>query len=264
MDIKAKSSIKPELQTAHSAPIFSIVIPAHNEERFIADCLKSLKAQNFHGNFEIIVVDNNSSDNTALLAKKDGVKVVFEPKKGVCAARQTGTEAANGSIIISTDADTTFAPDWLSKIGKSFMEDAQIVAVSGPCSYINAPWWGNVYTNILFGIDKIIFRLFKKVWYTPACNIAFKKEVWPGYNIELKQGGDEFDFLRKIKKMGKVKFLEDNVVFTSSRRLRKGLFYNLLITLLFYYLFNYFLGLIFSKSPFGSYPAFRDVDIEEK
>ena len=83
-------------------PRFSVVIPCYNEELYIADALKSLQKQDFTGDYEVIVVDNNSTDNTATLAKKHGAKVVHEKRPGICWARQAGTEAARGEIVIST------------------------------------------------------------------------------------------------------------------------------------------------------------------
>ncbi len=253
-----------KLQTISALPLISVVIPCYNEELFIGDCLDSLKAQNFHGDFEIIVVDNNSSDHTAEIAKSCGVKVVSESRKGVCAARQAGTEAAQGNIIVSTDADTIFASDWLSKINKEFLKNPEVVMVSGPCKFINAPWWGLAYTSVLFGSVKIVYRLTGKVWYATGCNTAFRKKSWSGYNIRLAQGGDELGLLNDLKKRGEIKFLPDNIVFTSSRRLNKGLIYNLLVTVSLYYIFDYFIGLAVGRSIIGSYPAFRDNNIKSR
>ena len=238
-------------------PLVSVVIPAFNEENFLPETLKSLINQDF-SNFEIIVVDNNSSDHTAELAKRYGAKVVFEPKRGVCTARQAGTKAARGDIIISTDADTIFAPDWLSRIWKGFLQDSEIVAISGTCRFINAPWWGSFYTVVLFGSVKILYHLIGRVWYATGCNVAFRKKFWSGYNTKLTQGGDEFGLLNELRKRGKVKFLSDNTVFTSSRRLGKGLFYNLITTVFLYYIFDYAIGLVIGRSLLGSYPAFRN------
>ena len=67
------------------APYLSVVIPAYNEGRYLVSCLQSLKAQEFDGPSEIIVVDNNSTDDTAAVARANGARVVFEAKRGVCA-----------------------------------------------------------------------------------------------------------------------------------------------------------------------------------
>lgn len=129
---------------------FSMVIPAYNEENFLGSCLDSLAAQDFPGDIEIIVVDNNSADATAAIAARPGVTVISEPRQGVCAARQAGTAVATGEIIVSTDADTTFRPGWLSSIDRSFREQPDLTAVAGPPHWVDAPRWGRVYERAFF------------------------------------------------------------------------------------------------------------------
>lgn len=239
------------------SPLISIVIPCYNEELFLSDCLESLAHQNFQGGFEIIVVDNNSTDGTAALARKFGATVIYKSERGTCSARQAGTQAARGSIVISTDADTVFATDWLSRVWNSMAADSGIAAVTGPCRYIEAPWWGSLYAQALFGSVNVISRTTGTVWYASACNLAFRKSAWTGYNTKLTQGGDEFDILSKLKKQGKVKFQADNPVFTSSRRMNKGLIYNVAVTIFWLYLVNYAVSSIVGRSVLGSYPAIR-------
>ena len=127
---------------AAECPRYSVVIPAFNEQECLGSCLASLSAQDYPAAFEIIVVDNNSTDRTPLIAAAAGAVVVSEPERGVCQARQRGTEVARGEIIISTDADTTFAPGWLSGIDLAFARHPGAVAVAGPCRFVAAPRWG--------------------------------------------------------------------------------------------------------------------------
>jgi len=86
-------------------PIISVIIPAANEEKTLPFCLASLKKQTF-SNFEVIVIDNNSTDKTAAVAQKFGAKVVSEKKQGIIYARERGFQEAKGEIIARTDADT--------------------------------------------------------------------------------------------------------------------------------------------------------------
>ena len=238
-------------------PKYSIVIPAFNEEDYIGDTLASLKKQSYNGEFEIVVVDNNSTDSTASVAKKHGARVVMEERPGVCWARQKGTESARGEIIISTDADTIFSHDWLKNIDEAF-QDGDVVAVMGPCRFVDPPYWGAIYPHILFGAVSVISKVIKRPFYITATNTAFKKSAWDGYDTSLTQGGDELDLLRKLKKKGKIIFKNDNPTFTSSRRLRRGLLYNLFVTLLYYYLLEYFLSRIFKSNIIGSAPNIRE------
>ncbi|MBM3134215.1 MAG: glycosyltransferase family 2 protein [Chloroflexi bacterium] len=111
----------------------SVVIPAYNEARYIGDCLEALQAQTYPPQqFEIIVADNGSSDDTARLARAYGARVVMELKKGVALARQRGFQEARGPIIASTDADTRVPPWWLERMAGHFSGEQGLGGVCGP------------------------------------------------------------------------------------------------------------------------------------
>ncbi|HSX16102.1 MAG TPA: glycosyltransferase family A protein [Candidatus Saccharimonadales bacterium] len=102
----------------------SIIIPAYNEERHLARCLDAVAAQT-RGPYEVIVVDNNSTDRTAAIAKKHKfVKLLHEPRQGVVFARNRGFDAARGNIIARIDADTVLPPDWLERVAAFYAEPA--------------------------------------------------------------------------------------------------------------------------------------------
>lgn len=235
----------------------SVVIPAYNEEQYLGECLQSLMAQGYSEPFEIIVVDNGSTDRTAAIAGKLGVRVLSEPRRGVCAARQTGTVSARGDIVVSTDSDTVFPPDWLSTIARTFTDHPDAVAVTGPVTFVDAPWWGRALAGALFGINRAIFVRTGKVRHISGCNTAFRKDAWSGYQTGLTQGGDELDLLRQLSARGPVVFQQDMQVRTSSRRLHHGPAYHFFVTMLWYYFINYALGRWMGRSPFGSYSPVR-------
>jgi glycosyltransferase involved in cell wall biosynthesis len=249
--------IRPDGGRDDSHPRFSVVIPAYNEAEFLGSCLDSLLAQDFRGPYEIIVVDNNSTDATADVARSRGVTVVHEPKPGVCSARQCGTTAARGEIVVSTDADTTFGSDWLSRIDRAFLEDPARVAVAGPCRFADPPWWGRVYTGVLFTVVSLVAMLSGRILYVTATNIAFRKSEWPGYDTEATQGGDELGLLRRLRSRGSFAFVRSNPTFTSSRRLHRGLAYNIVVTCLYYYVLGYALNRLTGRRVVGMAPAFR-------
>jgi glycosyltransferase involved in cell wall biosynthesis len=237
-------------------PRFSIVIPCYNEANFISDTLKSLQKQEIDESVELVVVDNNCTDNTIEIAKKFGARIIKEDRSGVCWARQSGTVAARGDIIVSTDADMKFAKDWLSKIDKSFKDNKEIVAVGGPCRYFNGPWWRS-YTYFLFSGSYLYYLIIGHPFYITATNIAFKKSAFVKYNVNLMQGGDELDLLHNLRKKGKVQFNLANPTYTSGRRLTRGLTYNIFVTFCYYYFGAYFINRMFGRSVIGSAPAFR-------
>ena len=238
-------------------PRFSIVIPCYNEASYIAETLRSIQRQDFKGEYEVIVVDNNCTDNTTDIAIGLGAKVITAINPGVCCARQAGTEAARGDVIISTDADTTFSSGWLAQIDETFKNNKHCVAVGGPCLYVNGPWWAKPYCHLLFGMMTALYRVTGRPFYITATNTAFLKSAWTGYETWLTQGGDELDLLRKLKRKGKVIFDNKNSVYTSSRRLTKGLFYSLFVSLLMRYLIEYSLSKLLKRPILGTAPAFR-------
>lgn len=243
---------------------FSIVIPAYNEENFIGRALESLNNQKFNGGYEIIVVDNNSTDNTYQIAKRFGAKVIKESERGVCKARQAGTKLAQGEIVISTDADNTFSPDWLKNIDLKFKSDSNIIAVGGSCVYVNGPWWVNIYARMLFSLFNLIYKITGQTYYASGANIAFYKRYWRGYPAFIAQGGDELYLLKQLREQGRVCFQQDNPVYTSARRQNRGFIYNLFVTLIWYYFLEYNLSKIFKKSVLGSAPHFSDLGKKHK
>ncbi len=94
----------------------SVVIPAKNVERYLEGALRSLLENRFpRENFEIVVVDNGSTDRTAEIARSLADRVVDCPKGTISKVRNTGVDAATGDVIAFLDADCLAAPDWLEQ-----------------------------------------------------------------------------------------------------------------------------------------------------
>ena len=238
-------------------PRFSIVIPAFNEEFYLGDCLASLADQDYTGSFEVIVVDNNSTDRTAAIARAAGATVIFEPTPGVCQARQRGTACAAGEIVVSADADTIYEPDWLSNIERWFTRNRRGVAVGGPCYFHDGPRWGLAVQKLLFGAVALVQRCGGPVVYITATNFAFRKDAFTGYDTRLAQGGDELDLLRRLRKQGTVAFDATNFTHTSARRMEQGALYNFTVSFFYYYILGYALNRVFGRPILGMAPAFR-------
>ncbi|HSW98193.1 MAG TPA: glycosyltransferase family A protein [Candidatus Saccharimonadales bacterium] len=104
----------------------SVIIPVYNEEAYIHACLESVINQKEPAD-EIIVVDNNSIDNTPTIAKAfPEVKIVKEAKQGMIPARNKGFNSAKYEIIAKIDADTRVSPDWIQRIKKNFQDESII------------------------------------------------------------------------------------------------------------------------------------------
>ncbi|HEY6688792.1 MAG TPA: glycosyltransferase family A protein [Propionibacteriaceae bacterium] len=214
---------------------FSVVVPAHDE----ADpaTLASLRAQDFQGGYEVIVVDNASRDGTAGLAEAAGVRVMGEePQLGVCRARQRGVDVAQGEIIVSTNADTRHPPDRLSRIDAAFaVGGPEVVAVAGSCRYAEPPWWAALVPPLWFSGIAAAAERAGWVPYLTATNVAFRRSGFPGYDESLAFGGDEVDLLRRLRGRGRLVWLADNAVTTSSRRMDQGLLHTLLVSYGYHY-----------------------------
>src|SRR3989339_320637 len=127
-----------------SCPKFSVVIPAYNEEKTLSECIVCARKQSGNFDYEIIVVDNNSTDRTVEIARGLGVIVVEEKRQGVGWARRAGTAAVTGDLILHLDADTHLPPDYLQQVCARFASDPKLVCVGGQMVYYDAPRWLNV------------------------------------------------------------------------------------------------------------------------
>ena len=94
---------------------YSIIIPAYNESKYLPETLKMIQQamETIPLEGEIIVTDNNSTDDTAELAQQNGAKVVFEPVNQISRARNAGARAASGKYLVFVDADTHISPQVL-------------------------------------------------------------------------------------------------------------------------------------------------------
>lgn len=198
----------------------SVVIPAYNEEKILPKSLESLKNQKFSGTFEIIVVDNDSTDSTLIIAKKMGAKVIFEKIHRIAYARQAGFDNAKGSIIASTDADTIVPNDWLQKIFDTFQKDDKIIAISGNVRLFGAKSLRAAFFNLFIPLTKFLAWLMSRQGFFSGANFAIRKKNFieiGGFNKKLSCGEDT-ELALRARKVGKIVFKNDIKVSTSARR----------------------------------------------
>jgi glycosyltransferase involved in cell wall biosynthesis len=115
----------------------SVIVPAYNEERWIGECLDSLARQS-HPDFEVIVVDDSSTDRTGEIARAKGVRLLRVARAGAGGARDEGARATTGEILVFLDADTMFEPDYLDRLVEPFADPEVRGTFPGGVRYRNA------------------------------------------------------------------------------------------------------------------------------
>ncbi len=213
-------------------PQVSIVLPAFNEEKYIGDTLFSLlkSEQQTQISYEVILVDNNSTDKTQEVAQKFGkgmnLRIVVEKRQGRGAARAKGFEEARGDIILSADADTIFHRNWIEELTLAIK--GRVVAVTTPCKIIDSTPFNNTIFNFLQPILMVSYRIFFGHFWLSGFSFGILKSVYiksGGFDINL-QGQEDIDLSFKVAKLGKIKFINRPVIF-SGRRFKKGLLHGL-------------------------------------
>jgi GT2 family glycosyltransferase len=114
---------------AGGQPRASVIVPVHNGHETLGNCLAGLTCQTVAG-LEIIVVDDGSTDGSAQIAQQYGAQVIVQPRQGAAAARNRGIAAAQGEIVLFTDADCRPQPDWAEHLLAAF-GDPHVVASKG-------------------------------------------------------------------------------------------------------------------------------------
>lgn len=202
----------------------SIVIPVYNEGEHLGACLKAIVAQTVKP-YEVIVVDNNSSDNSTQIAESFGfVKLLREPKQGVVHARNRGFDAAKGEIIGRIDADTLLPTDWVDQVGKIFCDES-VTAVSGSAHYYDFAWdrladWGD------FKLRGHLSRKLGRDNFLWGANMAVRRSDWLNVRRSLCDSAhlhEDFDLGIHLERQGSSVIYDQSLIAgVSSRRVDTG------------------------------------------
>lgn len=117
-------------------PVVTVVIAAWNEEVNIVKCLDSLTKNVTNLTFEIIIINNNSTDRTQAILDKLGATSYIQYIQGVGPSRELGQQKAKGKYILSADADCVYPPRWIDLMAKALMKEGNVF-VYGRFSYIS-------------------------------------------------------------------------------------------------------------------------------
>jgi glycosyltransferase involved in cell wall biosynthesis len=230
----------------------SFIIPAHNEEKYIGQCLESIltAVKDVKYDYEIIVVNNASEDSTKKEVEKfNGVKIFDELRKGTNFARQKGLDNAQGEYLAYLDADTKMPQQWLDYAEKAFQKDQQMVSLSGPYRYYDIPKFKGMVLDALWKTTAPV--TYKILGYMVlGGNFIVKKQALldaGGFDTDIKFYGDDMDTAKRLNKVGKAAFDMNFYNYSSSRRfLNQGV-----IKLCLKYALNLLWVILFNK-PFDN------------
>lgn len=140
-------------------PLISAIICTHNRDNYLGAAIDSLLAQDFE-DFEVIVVDNASSDRTReVTEKRQKAKYVFEPVTGLSVARNTGANAAESQILAYLDDDAVASPSWLRVLYEAYQHNEKLAIAGGkvtllwPEGIVPPPWLSNELAGNLGAYD---------------------------------------------------------------------------------------------------------------
>lgn len=210
----------------------SLVICTYNRDKYLPEALESIRMQVAPKDlFELIIVDNNSTDNTASIAgsfikNNPDLQTAyhFEENKGLSFARNRGIKEAVAPVIAYVDDDAILSPGYIQQLA-TFFDSYKDAAGSGgkvipKYESGHPPVWMNHFLNGFVGYHNFgenIVLYDKKMKYPPGCNMAYKKEILleaGGFNNDLKFRSDDKYIFHKIKEYSdKIYYVPDAWLF---------------------------------------------------
>jgi len=203
------------MSKSESLPVLSIIVCTYNRSSLLQECLKSLQEQSLHTDkFEILVIDNNSTDNTkgvvgVFQKKSPNIRYLFESEQGLSSSRNRGFHESKGEIIAYIDDDAQASEDWAKLLVQSFEKLKLTPAIVGgpifPYYEKPPPKWFNHKIEIRdWGEKKRFLTRKEKKFGFSGSNMAFQKRILEKY------GGFDINFGMKGEKMG---FAEEGGLF---------------------------------------------------
>ena len=206
----------------------SVIIPAYNEEKYIGPCLQSLVEQKTKHDFEVVLVDNNSKDNTKKigLSFKDklNIRVITEKQQGRGVARWRGLEEAYGNFLFSTDADTVLPKNWIEDFMEYF-RDEKIVAVTSLCDINDSSLKNKALFKLIHLIADTSYRIASGHYCLYGFSYAIRRDIYvkAGKIDKNLNALDDVDLSGRVKKYGKIELVRNLPVLTSNRRYKNGI-----------------------------------------
>ncbi len=184
-------------------PRASVVICSHNGAATIRDALVGAVALDYP-DYELIVVDDGSSDSTGALAEEFGARVIRTANQGLSSARNTGIAAATGEIVAFLDDDAVPDRHWLRYLASAF-GDTEHAGIGGP--NVSLPAAGLVPQAIAHapGGPTHVLLSDREAEHIPGCNMAFRRdalEAVRGFDPRFRVAGDDVDLCWRLQACG--------------------------------------------------------------
>jgi GT2 family glycosyltransferase len=184
-------------------PRISVVVCSHNGARTIQDCLEGLRRLDYP-NFEVIVVDDGSTDRTAAIAAEYDIRLIRTENRGLSSARNFGLAAASGEIVAYIDDDARPDPHWLTYLAATFLA-GEFIGVGGP--NIAPPGDGAIAECVASspGGPAHVLLTDEVAEHIPGCNMAFRVEALRaigGFDPRFRVAGDDVDVCWRLQERG--------------------------------------------------------------
>jgi len=187
-------------------PKASVVVCSYNGAKTLDRCLTSLKEINYP-NYEVILVDDGSTDNTQeIAARHPWVKNIRQENKGLSFARNVGAHASGGDVIVYTDSDCMADPDWLYYLMGTLLS-GDYAGVGGPNISPPAENWVQACVSAAPGGPNHVLLTDVVAEHIPGCNMAFHRWAFDqvgGFDPEYRKAGDDVDFCWRLQQSGGV------------------------------------------------------------
>jgi len=199
----ARSAFHVPLVTPSPAPRVSVVVCSYNGAATLAETCDAATRLDYP-DYEVILVDDGSTDRTPEIAREYGVRVISTENRGLSAARNTGLEAATGEIVAYLDDDAAPDPHWLQYLVQPFLETG-CVAAGGP--NIPVPGDGLVADAVAAapGNPTHVLVSDQEAEHVPGCNAAFRADALRevgGFDDQFRVAGDDVDVCWRLQDRG--------------------------------------------------------------
>lgn len=201
-------------------PFCTVIVPAYNAETTISLLLRSLARQDYHGKYEVIVVDNHSADKTVEKVEKfPQVRILHEVDiQSSYAARNRGIRNAKGGVLAFIDADCVARPNWLEE-GVKILLSKNADLAAGNVEFTFKKKVPSVYEYI-DSVRKLNQRGYVRKGFGATANLFVRKGVFEkiGYFRQDLQSGGDYEFgKRAIKRGMKIRYTKKALVLHPAR-----------------------------------------------